>query len=636
MSDKAKTDDQGSEKHVQKTPETVKNAGVITEHTHQDVHHQAIIVAQTNDQHPSGIQRAVHENFGITGELTARDKGKKHEQTTAEPQQSISRDELLDKASQGDGFARDLAKQLQDAKNPGEKGRVQDNADRLYHRGKYAEVTPGKQASNDNKSDSAMHLKALAKHNPALEPVSKLREYADKLPEGEQRKSLTALSREQAAELSPEMRAHYDQQHNAGTRPALTNTPEGWLHAFQRIAQLPMDKQLEILGSAFNAGIEHYKHDERERDLGRLIGTVEGAGQVATNLAKIADFSAYCITGDHERAGKMGKEFGDALGQTIVGGVRLWHAADDYLYNIGFSGDYARPVRDLAELGQKLDEHWRNVPPREQERLKSRFITEMAADGLIAASGVSAIKKAGAFTEILDAIAVEAKNLHTTGKKTVGAIRDTVDELLQPHAVTPDGMKIRVPREVAKDETSMLMSKADDMGESISKNSYRLDKVSGRLQRTDLGKLREPYHWPVMNEHFSDDVIRQSQDASCISAVGEMLSEGRLSERFLIEKIGTPGDLRELSQHLGEGWTSKTVKGTTLADLGKHGPWAAYMTEYEWTKFAKLPHVVLVDGRSAAGNVIIRDPLEGTKYEMTVTNFLKTWNSSAVYRSEAK
>lgn len=645
MSDKSKADDQGSEKHVQKTPEAAKHGGVIANNTHQDVHRQAIILAQANDQHPSGIQPAVHENFGITGKLTSKDTGKKHEQATANQDKSISHEELLNLAAEGDGFARDLVKQLEIAKTPLDRARVQDNADRIYHRGKYAESKPDKPITKDAISDSAMHLKALAKQNPALEPVSKLREYADKLPESAQRDLLTKLSREQAAELSPEMRNRYEQQHTAGAHQALTNTPEGWLHAAQRIAQLPIDKQLEILGSALKAGIEQYSHDEQERNVGSFIGTIEGAGQVATNLAKVADFAAYCIVGDHERAGKMGQDFGDALGQTIVGGIRLWQSADHYLYNIGFSGDFAKPFRDMAELGHKLDEQWRNLTPREQERLKSKFITEMAADGLIAAAGVSAIKKAGSFTEILDTIAVEAKSLHTTGKRTVGGIRDAVEELLQPQAVTPEGAKFRFPKEPLKDESRLLMSKAgdkDNLGKHPEKRlrqpgepgdiQYQIDITTRRLQRTDLGKFREQYSWPVINERFSADVIRQLNDSSCISAVGEMLSGGKVSEQFLIGKIGTPGDYRELPKYLGEGWSSKAIKSTTLAELGKRGPWAAMMTEGEWVGLPKPPHLVVVEGRSAAGNIVILDPLEGTKYEMTVTNFLKTWTRNSVYR----
>lgn len=183
-------------------------------------------------------------------------------------------------------------------------------------------------------SESVMTLKALAKQNPVLEPVEELRDHADKLQPGPQKDMLTKLAREQAAEWSPQMKAHSE----AG-KLKLTNTPEGWLNAAQRISQLPIEKQIEILGSGLMAGIEQYQHDEREKSWGRIIGTVQGTGEVLQGLAKIADFGAACILGDNERAGSMGEEFGAAIGQTIVGGVRLFQAADHYLYNIGYTGD---------------------------------------------------------------------------------------------------------------------------------------------------------------------------------------------------------------------------------------------------------------------------------------------------------
>ncbi|MBZ0188552.1 MAG: hypothetical protein K8F91_20050 [Candidatus Obscuribacterales bacterium] len=118
----------------------------------------------------------------------------------------------------------------------------------------------------------------------------------------------------------------------------LANTPDGWMKATKQIADLPVGKQLEVIGSGLMAGIENYQNEQREREWGSLIGGVQGAGEVAVNLAKLGDFCGAIVLGDKERAGKAGAEFGEALGQTIVGGVRLFQAADRYLFNIGFTG----------------------------------------------------------------------------------------------------------------------------------------------------------------------------------------------------------------------------------------------------------------------------------------------------------
>lgn len=79
------------------------------------------------------------------------------------------------------------------------------------------------------------------------------------------------------------------------------------------------------------------------------------------------------------------------------------------------------------------------------------------------------------------------------------------------------------------------MSKADEPYEGLPRRAdsagviqYQVDKGTGRLQRTDLGKVRRPYTWEVLNEQFSSDILRQSTDDSCISAVGQMLSNGRI------------------------------------------------------------------------------------------------------------
>ncbi len=228
----------------------------------------------------------------------------------------------------------------------------------------------------------------------------------------------------------------------------LKNTPDGWLEAGRRIAELPIDKQFEIIGSGLAAGINQYQHDENQRAWGRVIGTFQGIGEFSVNLAKIADFSATLILNDGERAGKMGAEFGQALGETIVGGVKLFNAAHQYLFNIGFTGDYAKPFRDVAELGNLMNEKWESLPPKEQERIKFKLLIELGADTLIGGARIHSAGKAGKFTEFLDDIAEEmakqgAKTLEGAQKR-VKFIKEGLEDLMLPEAVTPDGQRIKI------------------------------------------------------------------------------------------------------------------------------------------------------------------------------------------------
>ncbi len=251
----------------------------------------------------------------------------------------------------------------------------------------------------------------------------------------------------------------------------LRSSRDGWLEAGRRIAELPLDKQFEIIGSGLAAGINQYQHDENQRAWGRAIGTVQGLGAVSTNLATVADFSAALIMNDEDRAGKMGAEFGQALGETIVGGVRLFSAADQYLFSIGFTGDYAKPFRDIVELGNSMNRKWESLPPKEQERIKSKLLTELGADTLIGGAGIHTATKAGKFTEFLDDFAGEmakqgAKTLDGA-KDRAKAIKEGVEDLMLPEAVTPDGRKIKIRSHREPPDTAVYSQAHDPGGSGI-------------------------------------------------------------------------------------------------------------------------------------------------------------------------
>lgn len=224
------------------------------------------------------------------------------------------------------------------------------------------------------------------------------------------------------------------EEHQAEIQPS--STSNAWLEAGRKIAALPLDKQAVIIGTGLLAGMEQYQHEENERKWGAIIGTVQGLGKVAENLAKMADFSAYCIIGDQERAGRMGEEFGTAIGQSYVAGIKVFQGAQKYSYDVGYTGDYVKPVRDLLAVGKLLDDHWSQLPPREQERLKYELISQMAADAVIGSAGAQALGKAKTFTGMLDAVAEEAakhgRRTYEVTKKTIQTISNVTQEVLGP------------------------------------------------------------------------------------------------------------------------------------------------------------------------------------------------------------
>lgn len=430
--------------------------------------------------------------------------------------ETISMQELILKGRSGDQFASSVVQQMRAADQlPAQQreqllAKLQDTADKAYGR---KDATKGPASDQQDQMDTGAILSLEAKKNPAAVPVSLFKDWVEKEPEGPTKEALRQEVRQQAAGLSPEMQARMahreelwkkiaaagldqggvyqavapEKQQLAGrvekSEPP-TNTTGGWLEAGRQIAQLPLDKQIQVIGAGLIAGVQQYQHDERERQWGQLIGTVQGAGEVLVNLATIAEFSSDVVCGNKARAMERGEQFGKALGETVVSGVRLFQATQKYSYEVGYTGDYGRLFRDLANVGMALNDRWSQLPPREQERIKYKLMTEMAADGLMGAGGAKAIGKAKVFTEVLDAIAIEAKTatkatLHA-GKRAAKAIGDVVKDLTQPELALPGGGRMKFRGDFGK-SPHVLMSQADDLGGAAKSGRLLLNGKDGTL-----------------------------------------------------------------------------------------------------------------------------------------------------------
>lgn len=460
--------------------------------------------------------------------------------------------------------------------------------------------------------DTGTMLAVEAKTNPAAEPVKLFKEWLNKQPESPQKEALAQEVRQQASDLSPEMKARMEHLaairrkideaglEEGGIHQAITpemasrtklegqvrhdqpleNTADGWLEAGRRISELPIDKQLQVIGSGLMAGYQQYQADERERTWGRIIGTTEGLGAVAVNLATIAEFTCDCIAGNKERAAERGGKFGEAVGQTLVSGVKLFQDADAYLFKVGFDGDYARPFRDLVTVGVALNDRWAQLPPREQERVKYKLITEMAADGLIGAGGAKAIGKAKVFTEVLDAIALEAKTTTRAtiegGKRAARAVGSAIDNLTQPEVEIPGVGKVKYPRDFGKPADKplihVLMSQADDLSGASRPGRLLVNGKDGALIKFEKLKHLEisetvgdasNSHWTGANFLTGWKVEGTLKDK--FMAVGESLpsnfpvvdgwfaSKGRLTSIKSIDlKAATYQDMEALEARLGD------------------------------------------------------------------------------------
>ncbi|MDQ2828721.1 MAG: hypothetical protein M3Y74_06700 [Chloroflexota bacterium] len=153
--------------------------------------------------------------------------------------------------------------------------------------------------------------------------------------------------------------------------------------------------------------------------------------------------------------------------------------------------------------------------------------------------------------------------------------------------------------------------------------------------------------WLVIDEKPDPAVVRQSLDASCVSACGEMLLREcgveTVTQANLLERLGSPAITAELADAINELLGVREWRGVALdvptmggrkaiALLSDMGSWVAEL----YLLGARLAHAVVVDSVNDDGTLSIRDPFDGTSYKMEVDIFLDYWSWTAVWRGYPK
>ncbi|MBA3991986.1 MAG: hypothetical protein C0469_00570 [Cyanobacteria bacterium DS2.3.42] len=215
----------------------------------------------------------------------------------------------------------------------------------------------------------------------------------------------------------------------------------------------------------------------------------------------------------------------------------------------------------------------------------------------------------------------------------LGFAGETLENALS-HALTPE--------ERAKDAGTVmpLFFFESNVKEPIHPETVQQLGLDGlqESELSELGILRitrkagKGGDWPVLNERPSPDVVRQATPEGCVAAVGEMLSEGRFVQSELFPEVRTIPE--ELARKLGPEWISKFVndKESAFGELQRRGKaWGAELHDTFFHRI-KMGHMVVVDGIDEVGNVVIRDPQDATRYEMTRQDFMEYWTARGVWR----
>ena len=129
--------------------------------------------------------------------------------------------------------------------------------------------------------------------------------------------------------------------------------------------------------------------------------------------------------------------------------------------------------------------------------------------------------------------------------------------------------------------------------------------------------------WQKIDEQFDETIIKQTNDASCVAAVGAMLADFyglNLTQAEILENIGIWSNSVALAKFLnskemqfGVEWIggsfpleSKYIKGIST-DI-----WGAMLRQG-----GPIGHAVLISGIDESGLIIVKDPFDQTRYKMT-------------------
>lgn len=369
----------------------------------------------------------------------------------------------------------------------------------------------------------------------------------------------------------------------------------------ERIAALPLDKQAQLMCTGIGAYWHEIDHQQYEilvagaTGVGKGVnGLLEGAIGLGKCAGELGQFSRELVE-NKPIAQEKAARAGEAFGKLLVGGIKVIEVCDHYLGGLGaaaYEGDNTKALRDISWLGHELDRRWRAMTPAQQTELSTQLGTETLS-GMMLGAGIHRLSKSVSIIEKLQELGTEASQMGgTTREKYAKFIGEMTEEVL---------------------------------GKSTSERTAEITKHEIQLTGKPFGE------WPYFNEKPAPEMIRQLNSVSCVSACGEFLSKGRLAQTELIERLSAPTLLEALAVELGTDWKGHFTSEAALEHLLELDHWSAGLRN-KFTGKIELAHSVIVEGISKEGHIIILDPWEATRYEMTRKDFIYHWNGCAVYR----
>lgn len=141
--------------------------------------------------------------------------------------------------------------------------------------------------------------------------------------------------------------------------------------------------------------------------------------------------------------------------------------------------------------------------------------------------------------------------------------------------------------------------------------------------------------WNVIDERPDDSVERQLTPYSCVAAVGAMLLATHgitVTQSEIIDIIGEASSVEQLAvflntAHVNEAkiWRGGYIQSEDFTKAALTGQFAVVFREE-----SPLGHMVLVN-EVTDDLVFISDPWQGTRYAMSMSEFIRVWDRGTVF-----
>ena len=272
---------------------------------------------------------------------------------------------------------------------------------------------------------------------------------------------------------------------------------------FERVAALPLSHQALVLAAGIQAYKQELDYQQYRIAVGHItgvgesvVGMAQGAESIGKSICEAAQFSKDIVE-NYPRADETAAQAGHSFSKLLVGGIRVFDAADHYLGSVGaasYEGDHTKAFRDISELGHQMNQKWQSMSPEE----KTRLTTRLALDNLGPLAAAGAVNKLAKSMDVVGALQDLGKTASTFGGRERDKYQRFIGEIIEqcePEAVTNTGHRLKwrdvsKTAEQAADENISRMSPYFEKGkkDALKGGSKRAAELTG-LPEEQIKKL---------------------------------------------------------------------------------------------------------------------------------------------------